>query len=194
LLISPLLGFVLSYLLLRLVLFSSQKATPRVNVLFKRLQILSALLLALSHGSNDAQKSIGIIAMGLVATQYSSNFEVPLWSVFVGAGSLALGAGLGGTRVIRTVGVRIFRIRPVHGFTAQVASTLTVLGANVSGQPISTTQVIGGAITGAGSSERFSRVRWYTVGNIALAWLVTLPATAAIAGLLWMALSELTSF
>ena len=193
LLLSPLIGFGVSYLLLKLVLLLSRKASPGINILFKRLQIISAMTLALSHGSNDAQKSIGLIAMGLASVGQSAVFEVPAWAVFVGAGSLALGAFLGGERVIRTVGGKIFRIRPVHGFTAQLTSTIIVLGANMGGQPLSTTQVISSSVMGVGASERFSKVRWNVVSNIALAWLVTLPAAAILAGLFWRLLSELSS-
>jgi len=190
LLLSPVLGFALSYLLLKGVFFFSRNASPRVNTTYKRLQVLTMALLGLSHGSNDAQKSIGLIAMGLVATGQTAVFAVPLWVVFVGGGSLALGAFLGGERVIRTVGGKIFRIRPVHGFTAQLASTGIVLAANISGQPISTTQIVSGAIVGAGSSESLARVRWLTVGNIALAWLVTLPSAALLAALAWTLLPD----
>jgi PiT family inorganic phosphate transporter len=192
--ISPLIGFAASYIILRVVLFMCQNASPSANTLFKRLQIITAASLGLSHGSNDAQKSIGLIALGLATTGTSTTFEVPLWAVFVGAGSLALGAFLGGERVIRTVGCRIFRIRPVHGFSAQLTSTLIVWSANMGGQPISTTQVISSSVVGVGASERFSRVRWTTAGNIALAWLVTLPAVAVLSGLLWRLLSHWLPF
>ena len=190
LLLSPLIGFVASYLLLKLVFLLSLKSPPSINLLFKRLQILSAVTLALSHGSNDAQKSIGIMAMGLAAVGQGAASELPMWTVFIGAGSLALGAFLGGERVIRTVGSKIFRLRPVHGFTAQLTSTLVVWAANIGGQPISTTQVISSSVAGVGASERFSKVRWTTAGNIALAWLVTLPATAILSGLFWTLLSQ----
>jgi len=189
LLLSPLVAFLVSYVLLKLVLFLSRNATPRVNLLFKTMQIILAFALGLSHGSNDAQKSIGIIVMGLIATGYSTTFEVPLSAVFIASGALALGAILGGERVMRTVGWEIFRIRPMHGFAAQLASNIVVLGATVAGYPLSTTQVVCGTVMGVGSSDRLSRVRWNTVGRIALAWLVTLPAAALLAGLLWRLLS-----
>ena len=185
LLVSPVVGFALSYLLLKGVFFCSQDASPSINTTFKRLQVLTMAMLGLNHGSNDAQKCIGLIAMGLAATGQSSTFVVPLWAVFVGGGSLALGAFVGGERVIRTLGGKIFRIRPVHGFAAQLASAAIVLAANLSGQPISTTQVMSGAIMGAGSSESLAKVRWMAVGNIALAWLITMPAAALLAALAW---------
>jgi len=190
--LSPLAAFVVSYLLLRIIFFLCQNATPRANFMFKNLQVLSAFALGLSHGSNDAQKSIGVMVMGLVAVGYVNSFEAPLAAVFIVAGSLALGAILGAERVMRTVGWEIFRIRPVHGFAAQVASLAVVLGATVAGYPLSTTQVVSGAVMGVGSSQRVSRVRWNVVGQIALAWLVTLPAAAILAALLWRWLSRLT--
>lgn len=189
LLLSPLVAFVASYCLLKLALFLCRSSTPRINVLFKNIQIALAFTLGLSHGSNDAQKSIGLIVMGLAATGYSETFEAPLSAVFIASGALALGAVLGGERVMRTVGWEIFRIRPIHGFAAQLASNIVVFGATVAGYPLSTTQVVSGTVMGAGSSERLSRVRWNTVGHIALAWLVTLPASALLAGLLWRLLS-----
>lgn len=190
LLLSPLAAFLASYALLRVLFFLCQNATPRVNVMFKNFQLLSAFALGLSHGSNDAQKSIGVMVMGLVAVGYVNSFEVPLTVVVISAGSLALGAILGAERVMRTVGWEIFRIRPVHGVTTQLASLAVVLGATLLGYPLSTTQVVSGAVMGVGSSHRPSRVRWNVVGQIALAWLLTLPAAAFLAALLWRLLSQ----
>lgn len=191
LLLSPVAGLMLGYGLLKLVYFLAQSASPRINVVFKRVQIVTAVALAVSHGSNDAQKSIGLIALGLVLTGRTSTFQVPLWVTLVCAAALASGALIGGRRVIRTVGSGIYRLRPVHSFTAQIASTIIVLGAGLLGGPVSTSQVVSSAIMGVGSAERLSRVRWLTAGNIALAWLITLPAAALLAAALWLLLSRL---
>jgi inorganic phosphate transporter, PiT family len=185
LLVTPLMGLVLGYLVLKLIIFIATGASPDVNVWFKRLQLVTATALALSHGSNDAQKSLGIIVLALMAAGRQAEFDVPSWALAVCAAALALGALAGSGRVIRTVGAGIFRIRPVHAFSAQLASAAIVLGAGLAGAPVSTPQVLSGAVMGAGAGDRVSRVRWGTAGQIGLAWLVTLPASALLAAALW---------
>lgn len=185
LLVSPLLGLILGYGVLKLTIFTVTGASPSVNALFKRLQLVTATALALSHGSNDAQKSVGIIVLALMATGRQTEFEVPLWVLAVSAAALAVGALAGSGRVIRTVGAGIFRIRPVHAFAAQIASSAIVLGAGLAGAPVSTPQVLSGAVMGSGAGDRVSRVRWGTAGQIGLAWLVTLPASALLSAALW---------
>ena len=189
--LSPVLGAGLGYVALRVILFFLQGATPGINLRFKQWQVFTASAVALSQGSNDAQKSIGMIALALLATGQTTTFQIPLWAVGLGAGALALGAFMGGERVIRTVGGKIYRIRPVHAFAAQAASTVIVLGSGLLGGPVSTTQVVSSAVIGVGSAQRPSAVHWGTVRRIALAWMVTLPATAFLAALLWQALSRL---
>jgi PiT family inorganic phosphate transporter len=184
---SPVIGLFAGYLLAKLVLFLARGATPRINWFFKRSQIITAIALGLSHGTNDAQKTMGVIALGLVTTGFLTHFYVPTWVVAVSAGAIALGTALGGWRLIRTLGGKFYKIRPVHGFSSQVTSAAVILSASLMGGPVSTTQVVSSAIMGVGSAERLSKVRWGVAGNIAVAWVVTIPATAlAAAGLHWL--------
>jgi len=188
LLISPVIGLGAGYFFTKLVFFLARDASPRINWFFKRSQILTALALALSHGTNDAQKTMGIIALALVTTGYLTQFQIPTWVVALSAGAIALGTICGGWRLIKTLGGRFYKIRPVHGFSAQVTSATVILGAALLGGPVSTTQVVSSAIMGVGSAERLSKVRWGVAGNIAAAWLLTIPATAlAAAALYWAA-------
>jgi PiT family inorganic phosphate transporter len=191
LLASPILGLVIGYLLMRLVLFLARGASPRINWAFKRAQIITSLALALSHGANDAQKTMGIIAMALVTLGYLSEFSVPWWVIALSAGAISLGTAFGGWRIIRTLGTKFYKIRPVHGFTAQVASACIILGAAFLGGPVSTTQVVSSAILGVGSATRFSRVRWNVAGNILAAWVLTIPASALLAALLHLGINFL---
>ena len=186
LLISPLLGLVIGHLLMKLVLFLARGASPRINSLFKRLQVITSLALALSHGTNDAQKTMGIISMSLVAAGWLRDFVVPWWVIALCAASISLGTATGGWRIIKTLGAKIYRIRPIHGFTSQVTSATVILGAALLGGPVSTTQVVSSAIMGVGSAERLSKVRWGVAGEIFVAWVLTLPITALMAALLYI--------
>ncbi|MGH2592667.1 MAG: inorganic phosphate transporter [Anaerolineae bacterium] len=181
LLISPPIGLLAGYLLMKMILFLARGATPRINVLFKRGQVATALALALSHGTNDAQKTMGIITLGLVISGALPAFDVPVWVIAISAGAIALGASLGGWRLIRTLGAKFYTIRPVHGFTAQVASATVILGAALLGGPVSTTQVVSSSILGVGSAERLSKVRWGVAQQIGVAWLLTIPMSALLA-------------
>jgi len=185
LLLSPVFGFAGGYLFTKLVLFLVRGASPRINWFFKRSQILTAVTLAFSHGTNDAQKTMGVIALGLVTAGVIETFYVPVWVVIISAAAIAIGTATGGWRLIKTVGARFYRIRPVDAFNAQVTSTGVILGASLFGGPVSTTQVISSSIMGVGSAERLSKVRWRVAGDIALAWLVTLPVTAILAGVIY---------
>ena len=184
--ISPPLGLLAGLAIMRLTLFLAASASPRVNMLFKRLQIATAVGLALSHGANDAQKTMGIITLGLVAGGALPVFQVPLWVVAASAGAIALGTALGGWRLIRTLGGRIYKIRPIHGFTAQTASGAVILGAALLGGPVSTTQVVSSAIMGAGAAERLSKVRWGVAREMLVAWGLTIPVTAGLAALAYL--------
>ena len=184
--ISPPLGLLVSYIFMNLARFAFQKATPQVNVLFRRVQILTSLSLALSHGTNDAQKTMGIITLGLVSSGYQETFFVPLWVITVSAAAIALGAAFGGWRLIRTLGGRIYKIRPVHAFTSQAASAGVVLGAALIGGPVSTTQVVSGAIMGAGAAERLNMVRWQVGQNMLVTWLLTIPASAILSAVIYL--------
>ncbi len=181
LLLAPFLGLIVGYLFLRGVRFLATGATPRINRFFRLAQVPASLALALSHGTNDGQKTMGIITMGLVATGRLSKFAVPLWVIAFCAGTLALGTLSGGLRIVRTLGTRIYRIRPLHGFSAQTVSAAVILGASLLGGPVSTTQVVGSSIIGVGAAERLSKVRWIVFGNFLLTWVLTIPAAALLA-------------
>lgn len=186
--LSPILGLIAGFLLTRLVFFLARNATPRINKFFKSAQVVTGIVLALSHGANDAQKTMGVITLGLVISGALGNFQVPLWVVAICAGAIALGAGLGGYRLIRTMGGKFYRIRPVDGFCTQVAAGAVTLGAALLGGPVSTTQVVSSTILGVGSAERINKVRWNVAGQIMLAWLLTIPITALLAaGVYWLA-------
>lgn len=187
---SPIFGLISAFLLMRLMLFLLRNATPRVNMLLRRLQIFTSLSLALSHGTNDAQKTMGVITMGLVAAGLQDNFQVPLWVIGVSAGAIALGTALGGWRLIHTLGGRIIKIRPIHGFTSQTASAIVIFAAAFLGGPVSTTQVVGSSIMGAGAAERISKVRWQVGREMLITWAITIPATAIVAMLIFLPLNK----
>jgi PiT family inorganic phosphate transporter len=184
---SPLIGFAFGYILLRLVLLLSWKASPGINRVFKRSQIFTGLALALSHGANDAQKTMGIITLALVTGGYLKVFAVPTWVILVSGGMIALGTSVGGWKLIRTLGGKFYKIRPVDGFTAQLASAAVILSASLVGGPVSTTQVVSSAIMGVGAAERVNKVRWGVAREIATAWLLTIPVSALLAaGIYWV--------
>ena len=184
--ISPILGLVLGYLVLKLIYFLARGASPRVNTIFKRGQLGTSLALALSHGTNDAQKTMGIIAMAMVTTGYVDEFQVPWWVITLSASAIALGTASGGWRLIETLGGKFFKIRPVHAFGSQLTSASVILGAALLGGPVSTTQVVSSAIMGAGSADRVSKVRWTVARDIAIAWLLTIPVSGLLAAGLYL--------
>jgi PiT family inorganic phosphate transporter len=184
---SPLIGYLIGYLLLKLIVILCWNATPRINNLFKRAQVLTALALALSHGTNDAQKTMGIITLALVTGGVLSKFAVPVWVIILCAGMIAAGTALGGWKLIRTLGGKFYKIRPLDGFTSQLASAVVILSASLVGGPVSTTQVVSSTIMGVGAAERLNKVRWGVAKDIAMAWLLTIPATALVgAGMYWV--------
>jgi inorganic phosphate transporter, PiT family len=178
---SPIIGFVFGYIILRLILLLSWNATPRINSLFKRSQVLTGLALALSHGANDAQKTMGIITLALLIGGEIDTFSVPLWVIILCAGMIAMGTSVGGWKLIRTLGGKFYKIRPVDGLASQLTSAIVILGASLVGGPVSTTQVVSSAIMGVGAAERVNKVRWGVAQEIATAWLLTIPATALVA-------------
>jgi PiT family inorganic phosphate transporter len=184
--LSPLLGLVCGYLVLKVVYFLARGASPGINTLFRRAQWGTSLALALSHGTNDAQKTMGIIAMAMVTTGYVAEFRVPWWVITLSAGAIALGTALGGWRLIETLGARFYKIRPVHAFGSQLTSAGIILGAALLGGPVSTTQVVSSSIMGAGSADRVSKVRWTVARDIAVAWLLTIPVSALMAAGLYL--------
>ena len=178
---SPIIGFIVGFILLKVILALCWDVTPRINGVFKRGQILTGLALALSHGTNDSQKTMGIITLALVTSGYLKNFAVPVWVIVMCAGMIALGTAVGGWRLIRTLGGKIFKIRPVDGFASQLASAGVIISASLLGGPVSTTQVVSSAIMGVGTGERANKVRWTVAQEIVTAWLLTVPAAALLA-------------
>jgi PiT family inorganic phosphate transporter len=184
---SPLIGFIIGFILTRLIYILVQNATPRINDFFKGAQFFTAVGLALSHGSNDAQKAMGIIALSLVIGGYLPVFSIPLWVIVISAAVMALGASLGGWRMIHTLGARIYKIRPLHSFSTQLTSAIVILASSLFGVPVSTSQVVSSAIIGVGSSERISKVRWSVAEDIVTGWLITIPASGLLAaGIYWL--------
>jgi PiT family inorganic phosphate transporter len=182
LIFSPLIGFMLSIMLMYFLMWLFRKSTPTlVSNLFGRLQILSAAYMAFSHGSNDAQKTMGIITMALVSYYHLPTFDVPMWVITICATAMAFGTALGGWRIIKTLGVKLVQLRPIHGFAAETAAATVIEVASRIGLPLSTTHVISSTIMGVGASKRFSAVRWGVGGNIVLAWILTLPACLILA-------------
>jgi inorganic phosphate transporter, PiT family len=189
---SPVLGVIIGFSLMVILLNVFQHAHPkRINDRFRRLQVLSAAYMAFSHGSNDAQKTMGVITLALVAGGVIAEPVVPLWVILVAASAISLGTAAGGWRIIRTMGQRVVKLDPVHGFAAETTAATIIIGASHFGMPVSTTHVISSAIIGVGSSDRFSAVRWGVAGNIVVAWVLTIPASAAVAWVAWEILSRL---
>lgn len=183
LVLSPLLGFIFGMLFLKVTLYVFRNATPKVNYFFNRMQIPSSIALALSHGSNDVQKSIGLIAMAFILLGLSTSFHAPFWVIACCGAATALGTATGGRKIIKTMGSGIYRLRSVHAFCTQTSSAVVIFGAALLGGPVSTTHVVSSSIMGVGAGQRISAVRWGVAKNIILAWIVTIPASAVTAGL-----------
>ena len=188
--ISPLLGFLLGSLMMLLVAWLFRRATPsRVDGWFRRLQLVSAGAYSLGHGGNDAQKTIGIIWLLLIATGYVAGEDKspPLWTIVSCYVAIAVGTMFGGWRIVKTMGQRITKLKPVGGFCAETGGAITLFMATMLGIPVSTTHTITGAIVGVGSSRRASAVRWGVAGNIVWAWIFTIPASAFVAAVAYWA-------
>ena len=186
LVVSPLVGFALGFVLMIAIVWACRGRSPsRLSWTFRRLQIASAGFMAVSHGSNDAQKTMGIIAMSLALysgeSQAGAHFHVPLWVMVACAVAMAAGTMAGGVRIIKTMGTKIIELKPVDGFAAETSAAVTILAASHLGMPVSTTHVLSGAIMGVGSSRRVSAVRWGVTVRIMWAWVLTIPVSAAVA-------------
>jgi inorganic phosphate transporter, PiT family len=189
--LAPLIGFVVGFLMMLATLWIFRCQTPgRVDRIFRRGQLVSAAAYSLGHGTNDAQKTMGIIAVLLFTTGHleGSQFYVPFWVIMAAHAALALGTMAGGWRIVKTMGMRITKLRPVGGFSAETAGALTLISTAVAGIPVSTTHTISGAIMGVGAIQRFSAVRWGVAGRIVWAWIVTIPAAALVAAATWLLL------
>jgi len=180
--LAPLIGAVLGFTLMVSVTWLFRRWSPfRLDQLFRRLQLLSAGFYSLGHGGNDAQKTMGIITGTLVASGHLEKFEVPLWVVLISHAAIAFGTMFGGWRIVKTMGTKITKLQPFGGFCAETSGALTLLGATLSGIPVSTTHTITGAIMGVGATRRLSAVKWGVAGRIVWAWVLTIPLAAAVA-------------
>ncbi|HBG92418.1 MAG: inorganic phosphate transporter [Nitrospirae bacterium GWF2_44_13] len=185
LLLSPVLGIILGFFIMKMILkFFGTLPSGTVNKHFGRLQLLSSAFMAFSHGSNDAQKVMGIITLSLVSGGILNSVEVPFWVILICAVAMGLGTAFGGWKVIKTIGVNMLKLEPVHGFAAETSATAIILGASQFGLPVSTTHVIATAIMGVGATKRLSAIRWGIAGKIVLAWVFTLPACSLLAWLI----------
>ena len=194
LVMSPIIGILIGFLAMVVLLNLFQRANPRrLNDRFRRLQVVSAAFMAFSHGSNDAQKTVGVIAALLLASGATDSLAAPLWAEMASAAALTIGTALGGWRIVETIGRRIYRIRPLDGLSSQAGSSAVILGASLVGAPVSTTHVVASSVVGVGMGRRrWRHVRWVIVKEMGMAWLTTIPVTAvlgavALAGWRWVA-------
>jgi PiT family inorganic phosphate transporter len=197
LVVSPLLGMLLGLVLMIVLIWICRRRRPHnVSKSFRVLQMLSAGFMALSHGSNDAQKTMGVITMSLVAygaiAATGDKLQVPLWVVLLSAAAMGLGTAAGGVRIIKTLGTKIIDLKPIHGFAAETAAASVIISASHFGLPVSTTHVISGSIMGVGASQRVSAVRWGVTMRILYAWILTIPISAFSAGFLYLVISSIT--
>jgi PiT family inorganic phosphate transporter len=191
LVLSPILGVVIGFLMMVVIFNVFRRANPRrINERFRRLQVISAAFMAFSHGSNDAQKTMGIMTLALIAAGIlPADAMIPLWVIVLAATAISFGTAAGGWRIIRTMGQRVVKLDPVHGFAAETTAATIILTASHFGMPVSTTHVISSAIIGVGSSDRLSAVRWGVAGNIIIAWILTIPASGLAAALAYVVIS-----
>lgn len=189
--LSPVIGMILGFTLMAITLWVVKDSAPRrVDNRFRKLQLLSAAAYSLGHGTNDAQKTMGIIAGVLYTNKYIPTFDIPLWVILLAHSAIGLGTLSGGWRIVKTMGSRITALRPIGGFCAETGAALCLFGLAMNGVPVSTTHTITGAIIGVGSTRRLSAVRWGVTKHIVWAWLLTIPAAATVAALVYKILSS----
>ncbi|MFA5041150.1 MAG: inorganic phosphate transporter [Bdellovibrionales bacterium] len=182
---APVFGIIIGFaIMLGLTWLFYKQPLGRTTSIFGRLQLISAGFMALNHGQNDAQKSMGIIALALLLVYPSEAFQVPLWVKLACAIAMCLGTMSGGWRIIRTLGTKVIKMQPIHGFAAETAASMIIASASHFGIPLSTTQVISSSIMGVGAAKRFSAVRWSVVGSILWAWVLTIPITFILAAII----------
>ena len=187
--VSPVIGMILGICLMTLTQWIFKGVKPsRVDRYFRKLQLLSAALFSLGHGTNDAQKTMGIIAGVLFTAGYLKTFEIPFWVVLMAHAAIGLGTLSGGWKIVRTMGQKITLLRPVGGFSAETAGAISIIGAAWGGIPVSTTHTITGAIVGVGATRRVTAVKWGVTRRIVWAWIITIPAAAAIAAMMYWAI------
>lgn len=193
--LSPVISFIVTYLFTLLTLAFSQWFSPKINNAFQKLQIVSLVTQALSHGTNDAQKTMGVIVFSLVIlglyVPAEGNLVIPAWVIISCALVMFIGTMVGGKKIIKKLGSGLYKIRPIHGFASQTASTLVLYLASIFGYPVSTTQVISSAVMGAGAAFRPKMIRWKIAQDIVVVWFVTIPVTGLVAGLLFMVLNNI---
>jgi PiT family inorganic phosphate transporter len=191
--LAPVIGLAVGFALMLATVWIFRRATPgRVDWVFRRMQLVSAAAYSLGHGTNDAQKTMGIIAVLLFSTGHlGTEFYVPLWVILSAHAAIGLGTLAGGWRIVKTMGMRITKLRPVGGFCAETAGALTLISTAAAGIPVSTTHTITGSIMGVGALQRLSAVRWGVAGRIVWAWILTIPASALIAAASWLVLRGL---
>lgn len=188
---SPIIGLVIGFLFMLILVWLFYKSNPeRVNKHFKKLQLLSSGIMAFSHGSNDAQKTMGIITLALFSFGFLKEVNVPFWVIFICALVMALGTMAGGWRIIRTMGSKVIKLKPIHGFAAETSAAAVILTASQFGIPVSTTHVISTSIMGVGCTLRLSAVKWGVVGNIVTAWIFTLPICMLLSGFIYFIISQ----
>lgn len=183
---SPLIAFVVGYIVMTILKWIFAKRSPHtVNKGFRSMQIVTAALQSFTHGTNDAQKAMGIITFALVTSGRLDTMEVPLWVKIAAATSMALGTSIGGWKIIKTMGTKIFKIEPINGFAADISAASVIFTATLLHLPVSTTHAITSSILGVGSAKRFSAVKWGVAGRIVVTWFITIPISAVLAGVIF---------
>ncbi len=190
--LSPVIGFILSFALMAtLIRVFFSFSLHLINRYFRRLQLVSSALVSLSHGTNDAQKTMGVVTALLVSTGYLSTFSVPLWVVLLAHLSIALGTFFGGWRIVKTLGFKMTKLDPVHGFTIETGSAATIIGSSLLGIPVSTTHVVSGGVMGSGATMGAATVKWGVARRIVWAWMLTIPAAAFVSAAAYILISAL---
>jgi len=191
LIFSPLIGFWVGFFLQKTMMFLLRSAKPSINKSLKKSQIITAAGLAFSHGTNDAQKSMGVLTLILLLGGQISQFIVPLWVILLCASAITLGVILGGWRIVKTLGFSIYKIRPIHAFNTQISAITVIFSASMLGAPVSTTHVVSSAIMGIGSAERYKAVKWQKAKEMLQTWVVTIPVTSLLAIIIYSILNVL---
>lgn len=190
LVLSPIIAFVLGYIIMFLLKHLFARTSPHhVNKVFRSGQIVTAAAQSFTHGTNDAQKAMGIITLALVSAGWQEHLEVPLWVKISAALAMALGTSVGGWKIIKTMGTKIFKIEPINGFSADASSAAVIFTATLTHLPVSTTHAITSSILGVGAAKRFSSVRWDMAGKIIMTWIITIPISALVAAAVYAVLS-----
>jgi PiT family inorganic phosphate transporter len=184
--LSPIIGFIVGWLVLIITKRLLRNATPNADIGLKYAQIPTAIALALSHGTNDAQKNNGCYHYGFSGFRFSKRIVVPYWVILISASAIGAGTALGGWRIIKTLGGKFYKIRPIHSFSSQLASAFVILTASFLGGPVSTTQVVSMSIMGAGAGDKISKVRWSVLKDIFYAWFLTIPLTAILSAIIYL--------